>query len=84
MLNAELDHKMCNKAYPVAFVKTHINDAFEENEIGFGEFKSLELGSKQIAIFGQKVLKQNGVHSASANKNKHLIYRFFSIFTPLG
>ena len=61
--------------YPVAFVKTHINDAFEENEIGFWEFKSLELGSKQIAIFGQKVLKQNGVHSASANKNKSLIFK---------
>jgi len=49
---------------PSAFVKTHVYDAFEENEIGFWEFKGLKLGSKQISIFGQEVLKQHWIHSA--------------------
>ena len=57
-------------SYPSAFVKTHIYDAFEENEIGFWEFKGLELGSKQISIFGQEVLKQHWIHSASEIKQK--------------
>ena len=61
-------------SYPSAFVKTHIYDAFEENEIGFWEFKGLELGSKQISIFGQEVLKQHWIHSAS-EINKILIRR---------
>ena len=57
-------------AYPSALVKTHVDDAFEENEIGFGEFEGLELGSKQISIFGQEVLKQHWIHSAPVIERK--------------
>jgi len=48
----------------VASIQTDVDDAFEQDEVGFGKLEGLELGSKQITISSEKVFEQNRVHGA--------------------
>ena len=65
--------------HPQALVQTDVDDAPEEDEVAFRKFESLELGSKQVSVFGQEVLEQEGVDRAAGKRNKgQLMVRNFS------
>ena len=56
--------------HPLALVQTDVDDAPEEDEVAFRKFESLELGSKQVPVFGQEVLEQEGVDRATEMEKK--------------
>ena len=58
--------------YPIASVETDIDGSFEEDVITLGEFERLKLGSQRIAVVGQEVLEEVGVHRASIKQKSNI------------
>ena len=62
-------------SHPLALVQTDVDDASEEDEVAFRKLEGLELGTKQVAVFGQEVLEQVWIDRATERENGRLRVR---------
>ena len=63
-------HTGTSVTYRAAGVKTDADCPPEHDEVGLGELEGPELGPQVVAVVGDEVLEQVGIHGAAEMKKK--------------